>query len=757
MRSLALSLTLSFSMLFPALSAAEETVTIDADTSSHTQGQKVSVPGDVRGDGAFRYSVPFKIPAFRGLEPKLGLAYRSHVKLGGGSRQTVSQGWSLSGLSVIERRSAGGGVPSYDNTQDIFVLDGMELMACADGNATAPWQYGYPARYKTDQKSASCLAGGQFSTQLESYRKITRTGAPGTANSEFTVWRPDGTQYVYRSIGELAGVSASATGDDFKVAFQRKWLLSEIRDAQATPNVVAFSYAFEVKEKAYSHRPTLIEYAGYRVQLHNTADHSQARKVATGTGYFEDNPRMLQSVSVWDGSQPIRAYALTYTDSPALGLRRLSSVQEYGSDFTISGGVVQGGSTLPPVTFDYTSDAYQLQEVKLDWHLGYNSTKEINDRVNNARSVDVNSDGRSDLVSIPLVTYRHCQHDGCDVKYEPRPKTEGQVLLGQQNRSLSAGPAEKLPIFATNSTLHSDDLPTDSVILGDGDGPVFIEEGSEGKFVYLSCRKFKASGGGPDPIYYDHDCTFSAREIQADGSKNFHTEVFDSRPSLSRVEVGLFGPRSDPSLAWGNATSIIGIFDIGSDGSIGDYQETPGLRVGNFGDSSSSSSLKSLLSADLDGNGVNELIAAKGYYENRDGIWTGTALSGTHFGYKGGAASGYNFSIPRTVVFGDINGDGAEDAVLIVRYDGDMRVEVALSTGKGFNAWDRSWDDDFDSRAELSFGWKQNLGSGEIPAYSVTDVNGDGLSDLILNERKGGCSCLTGQSLSTTRRAALIS
>ena len=97
-----------------------------------------NVPDDVLSDGSFQYRVPFEVPAFRGLEPNLGLTYSSSHKGFGKPSATTGAGWNLSAGSSIERVSMGGGTPTFADGDDIFRLDGMDLLLCADAEATAP-------------------------------------------------------------------------------------------------------------------------------------------------------------------------------------------------------------------------------------------------------------------------------------------------------------------------------------------------------------------------------------------------------------------------------------------------------------------------------------------------------------------------------------------------------------------------------------------------------------------------------------------
>ncbi len=108
-------------------------------------------------NGSFTQQIPIEIPAFRGLEPRLSLSYDSArgSRSGSGPGGIVGVGWSVNGLSVIERvsgsdtrppetpsgpvypdkKTGGRGVPAYGSSgmpDDSFTLDGDELIACAE-------------------------------------------------------------------------------------------------------------------------------------------------------------------------------------------------------------------------------------------------------------------------------------------------------------------------------------------------------------------------------------------------------------------------------------------------------------------------------------------------------------------------------------------------------------------------------------------------------------------------------------------------
>jgi virulence plasmid B protein len=123
--------------------------------------------------GSLSRSIPIEVPPFHGLEPKLSFSYSSEGRNG-----LLGVGWSIAGLSTIERVNAGLGTPRWDEF-DTYVLDGQELTACG-----------------TPPVGPSCTSGGSHGTKDESYLKIF---FDSTANT-WTVWGRDGTRTIFSPI-----------------------------------------------------------------------------------------------------------------------------------------------------------------------------------------------------------------------------------------------------------------------------------------------------------------------------------------------------------------------------------------------------------------------------------------------------------------------------------------------------------------------------------------------------------------------------
>ena len=126
---------------------------------------------EVDESGAYTIEVPIEVPDFHGLEPDVRLAYNSTR-----GNDIAGMGWTLQASSYIVRGSEKGGPPrSYGSV--IFLLDGMELIACD--------------RVPPGANSPSCATGGTHTTRVESFIRVQRDG------DLWYVWAKDGTKSTY--------------------------------------------------------------------------------------------------------------------------------------------------------------------------------------------------------------------------------------------------------------------------------------------------------------------------------------------------------------------------------------------------------------------------------------------------------------------------------------------------------------------------------------------------------------------------------
>ncbi len=352
-------------------------------------------PEEITQDGAFRHTLSFDIPKYRDLEPSLGLTYRSSYKGRGSAETYLGAGWQLRGFSSIERVTLGGGTPTYDDSLDLFRLDGQELMACEDVDALSKLSAlrSYPDRYKTEVKSASCLAGGNLTTQVESYKRIELDTITigGKEVEQFLISDGKGTTYTYRSLGDINDNSTSGSQDEFNILFRRKFLLTKIENAQTNTSEVLYSYKFTNIANALAHRPDSISYADYQVQFWYSSPGAPMATYAVGSAeHMGRQLTRLESVSVFDGAQKVRAYQMRYSAATLTQANLLQEVEVFGSDFQRVSGIITSGTQLPSLldAANYTPILPSL------------STQSYPGKVfhRGAQIADVDDDGRDEML-----------------------------------------------------------------------------------------------------------------------------------------------------------------------------------------------------------------------------------------------------------------------------------------------------------------------------------------------------------------------
>jgi Salmonella virulence plasmid 65kDa B protein len=302
--------------------AAASAAPADAGTGASSQVLAPNIP-TFGADGALRYSYGLDLPAFRGLEPEIALNYDSgrKTKLGAGYQGWLGFGWGLDGFDMIERQRPKGGVPAFDSS-DVYLLNGSELVPCVAG-----------------MDSPSCAAGGNYATEVESYQRIRYDSAGGA----WTVTQRDGTRLVFYPMSSFA----TAALGDANVAYSSKWVLSYVVDTHS--NWVIYDYDCTDGTVCY---PKTVTYGLYQVKF-NLEDRPDHILMANGRTISRTAKR-IRSIGVTAKGVNVSAYRLFYDQAPASNNSRLTYVYRYGSDVALdAAGAVTGGSSLPPVTFQY--------------------------------------------------------------------------------------------------------------------------------------------------------------------------------------------------------------------------------------------------------------------------------------------------------------------------------------------------------------------------------------------------------------------
>lgn len=650
------------------------------------------LPEEIGSDGAFRYTVPIQIPSYRGLEPTLALVYNSSQKGYANEGPILGVGWSLSGLSSIERVSIGGGVPTFDDAEDVFRLDGEDLLACSDSSATTPYDGVYPQDFKSESSSASCMAGGQFVTLRDNGLRVQfeNETVGGYTFPRFVVTHRDGTQLIYESLGKLsnAQVNLGTPGSDSRsnFAFGRRFVLTEIRDRQLVPNAVLISYEIQTVENGLADRPAMISFAGYSVRFNYAEQASPLRTFGIGQDQmFGRQSGLLSSVEVSDGNNKIRAYGLVFSLSENFGKKLLSEMTEYGSDYALDplSGEVVSGSSLPSMNFIYSNDVPAYQQVE------YPSTNLYFRNVVH----DMNGDGRAEFINNNRL----------------KPRNSYTFTSDHQIEDFDF-------ILENDTDYNSPFLLIDS------------EESPDGFPRALS--RYYFDPGGDDPKLFEFwlsDRTGSRIWTwNADGGVNA-TGSFAARVRTPySVELDHDKDTEFLYIAGGHS-----FYEF--DGVNFNYIPYGGSVLP--GQSSNNSTARTNLirtTGDFDGNGLTDLVNINNTFLARSTQYVSIS-EGISESDLGGEGSDFHVSLS-----GDVNGDGLDDVVYLylgkttnrVNQPHKPEMRVFLSTGSGFMPYDTSW-----APAGLwtaGSGWNIEAETTTAANYRLSDVNGDGLSDVIV-------------------------
>ena len=733
---------------------------------------KFAVPNDVGSDGAFSYSFDFDIPEYRNLVPKFGLRYNSNFKGLGSSEVWLGVGWQLKGFSSIERVSVGGGTPSYSAGRDIYRLDGADLLACPGTNSN------YPARYIADNPSASCAAGGDFTTMVESYRKIERT-----TDGDFIVTAPSGIRYTYQSFGRIETTGHISNVALRNLAFERKFLLTKITDTQSAANTVHLFYTIDNAEDGYAYRPRRVEYAGYVINfLHEELDKPLAT-FAAGGPYLGKQMHRLSAVTVKEGNTKIRAYGFDYALSSGTKRSLLQEVKVYGDNYRFnpdqSWKLDSGVQTdLPSLVSDleYNLEDSSLVTKTFEGEVFHSSVNPVDWDLNGVQELLFLNEEKAYFAAAPnnyqlsaprevINTLGVSEWD--DAKRISFQRSGEQASINDENVSEIVGDFyqyedadDEIPETSsfTRRSLHTLTSTT----------PIHTGGGQWEPRNYLIESKLKRTAtwnGEYDGGYTSHsyDREFTLHQIDGNGSAE------------SAVTLGSFSefPSAGPPYSY-----IVKNFDQDPELEIYaiEYERRPSVygprltgyhRVYDF-DGSDKELLFSIpiLDAakvdariDLDGDGaIEELYDYRGYsWFRRDNREFDIIASFDSLGdlkqeivadvvQRSGIRNEYTDTVG-IYTSADVNGDGKSDLITVAKpgtHDENAVIKVALSTGSqlstpeiwasrssGSGVFFRSLENYFH---EVVYPLN-NSQAGLIPQASISsaDLNGDGLDDIILH------------------------
>lgn len=209
-------------------------------TGSLNAATQIGIPGkfEVTPIGAASYTIPIEVPpGVGGMEPKLAFVYNSRAGNG-----ILGMGWSITGLPTITRcprttpQDGVKGAVAYGE-QDRFCLDGQRLVLTSG-------VYG--------------AAGSTYATEIDTFARVTAYGVAGVGPQYFIVNTRDGQKAEFGSTKDSRVVVANG-GDNGVV---RVWSMNRVEDKFGNAQVIKYGLppAISTSTTEYNAYPLRIDY-----------------------------------------------------------------------------------------------------------------------------------------------------------------------------------------------------------------------------------------------------------------------------------------------------------------------------------------------------------------------------------------------------------------------------------------------------------------------------------------------------------------
>ena len=581
-------------------------------------------------NGGAVYSIKLDVPpGIQSVEPKLALTYHSQHSNG-----TLGVGWSLSGVSAIER------------TPEIIAIDGVSGGINFDDND----------RLSLDGERLICIEGtyndanALYHTELESWQKVEAIPDASLSGSPQFYYRVTNKKGIVKTYGQSSGRILTPGNE-----FVRVWALDSIVDLNG--NYMVYDYGTENGQFYIDSISYGLNTASSSSQKRSIRFNYETRSDVSNQyigGFLIQTSKRLNNITTYINSTDfVSSYNFYYQDSPSTNRTLMTEMQLCQST---------ADDCLPPTTFKWQGEALAFNTSSTNSSPLFNGENWINRTL-----ADVNGDGLDDLVAfinggvqVALATYGSATYQDTT-----------QWISGFTGTAWANKPRWVIDI---NGDGKSDivGINSDGVSVAISTGDAFDTSLWEQGFPH-----FDGTGWGTSLI--------TIADVNGDGKSDivgFNDSVY----------VAISGTNS--------FVSYSGWFK-GFSGTAWDGQ--PRLLTDVNGDKK----------ADIVGFGKNDtgviVALSKGTYFDTDGWEQG--FSGFNDQTVWGGASR---------MLGDMNGDGLMDLVGITQKGTAKGVNVAYSSGKGFETLS-NWSDLYSGN-----GW-----GGSSTPISLSDFNQDGLTDVI--------------------------
>lgn len=583
----------------------------------------------VSEDGAAKYTLPLWMPRGRGnVAPALTLSYSSRDGEG-----PLGVGWSLGGLTSIAWCPR---TVAQDGYSDGLHTDGTSALCLGDNRllpVSAPFS---PVReYRTERATFARIIGYETQDNVPDF---------------FRVWNKDGRILTFGETAdsrfEAYPLLASPDLENPSVVrapgSRREtlaWGLNRVEDRNGNTAAVRYRRAQGTETDLWwsSMLPASVAYSpNRRVEFHYEPRPDPIDRFTHG-GLRTRITVRTSSIEMWAGpineaAELVREYRLSYQNNSVTRRSLLHIVRECDHN----------GTCKRPLRFDSSMGQNNFEAVRIDGHPGHGwSTIQI---------ADVNGDGRSDLIQRPD-------------SWLQTPFSEGQTWVRRSVSDTFAAPERSYP----NTTSYDPDtgVPNLRIVDLDGDGrsevAAQVPDGSTGTLLDLEWRWRLYSSTGK-------------RFLPASGGR-----IGDKIVAGQGINYRAYFADLD-----GNGLPDFVEVNSGSNSGMWHYRLNFGGRPLRFGDRVESSiprasTLEQNFVMDTDGDGRAELLTP-----SRTGFgWNSWGLSATGMEERGVVNLAGGDDLP---AFGDVNGDGLDDQVLITsESDNSHGLTAFLNSGTGFS------------------------------------------------------------------------